>query len=319
MDNFDIINTVPTDLTATPNRSFDLFVKLLPAATRLSAAPFYRLQVDSGIKFIELRRRLAAQTNIYADNQEWYLYELDENQQDNPDYIEDILATLDDEITVESLIDSEQLYHIPVGFLVEETSSLDELCVSMQSLIAQSHLGKTSHHTGSSLNLRMLFVVVGKEEKPSQQTVSQVVSSHVATNVGDDHFYVDDDDVDLVDAEMMYEQQKQLEQLHKLNQQEKNSAASQQQKASTSSSIDLTKHESVEELKAPDDDLFAPRTSRETRKRDDVEDDDDEIVVEDDDNFDVVDVHNDEDDLQFLSEESSTSTGRKKYNGIFLF
>ena len=288
--------------------------------TSTTTPPFYHLILDSQIKFIELKRKLAALTHIYANNQEWYVYQLNftnndggtssssELRQTGSDYVTETAKELDPASSVEGLIAEEKIFNIPLTLIVEEKSTLEQLCTYTDDLIKQSThsaSAKSSFINDSDDNIvKMFFVLVNK-------------GGNVASLLSEDMF-INDEDIQIEeDVDTMSRQQ-----------------------IKRISSIDLTRNDSIEELQminysnsgsgggngnksarlenqANAASHFANPSAPNAGVVATSEDIGDEVVVEDEDNYEIIDHNNDDDDddVHFLAEETDNRT-TKKHKGL---
>jgi hypothetical protein len=261
----------------------------------------YRLNVESTAKFIEVKRKLAIQTNIYSNNQEWYLHFLSysadgqqEEEASSTSYMNNLANSLDVETTsIEALIAEDRLFNIPLTLIVEEKSSLEYMCIYMDDLI---HIPEESNQTGTqqprsaSINeasvVKMMFVVVNKTPQQQQRLT-------------DYKGVIDDEDIE-IDEDFP-------------------------QPPPSMTIVDLTMPPSVEELPprvspplvVAGTSVARPAVVSSTSKITDA--DYDEIVEDEEEHYDFADpslenVEEDDDDVHFLAEETD-KTRPKKHKG----
>jgi hypothetical protein len=301
---------------------FELYIKVLPvtshepkspssqaagpsesnsAVERAATSKIYRLNVESSAKFIEVKRKLAIQTNIFPNNQEWYLHQLhyDANSESNAasssEYLNQLANSINPETSsIEGLIDEGKLFNIPLTLIIEEKSTLEYMCIYMDDLIGMPEQTTSSQDLPprtSSINeasvVKMLFVVVNKT--PQNQP-----------RLTDYKGVIDDEDIE-IDEDFP-------------------------QPPASMAIVDLTREPSIEELSTSPIAIAGtsiPRTSQtvntstnQTKISD--ADYDEDVIIEDEDHYDIVDPNDDEDDdVGFLADDTDHRIKPKKHKGNY--
>jgi hypothetical protein len=161
-------------------RTFQLLIRILPQCVvpNSDMGHFFRLNFDSTVKFIEVRRKLAMLTNIFVDNQNWWYYS---------DPSERELEVIK---TAVELVDNKR-FQTPVENLFDDNSSLSEIKDSLD--ILDTNINSKS--TSSDPN-RMVFIVKLKNESYATKTSSVTESSTATTSsrVEENLFDIENDD-----------------------------------------------------------------------------------------------------------------------------
>ena len=314
-------STVATTSTPSDSTSTPYALTTVETLVRNKYNSFYRLNVESAAKFIELKRKIAIITDIFANNQEWYIYQLDYNNDGDGDGVgggEKAASTSTDYITnlansinpsmcsIETLIAEEKLFNIPLTLIIEEKSSLEHMCIYTDDLIRSACDFTKSSRINERSAVKMLFVVVNKS------TTAQRSNDLAAEYMG----IIEDDDIQIdEDVEIVHVLQPVPRVAAPAVSDTSNSSQTQRL---ADSSIDITHQESVEELVE-----VGAGIARHATQKAHGDDDEDEVVIEEEDNYEVIepsveneDDEDDDDDVDFLADEQETRAQRnKKHKG----
>ena len=138
-----------------PNRTFELLIKIIntkrqvkiinnsksfdSSSINFSANDFFRLNFESSTKFIEIRRKIALITSLYASDQEWWLY-LDKSGKEET---EAEMKGYNDQAAFHQLIEAQKLFPIPLTTMIEDDLSLAKMKEMLDEMSSESGSART--------------------------------------------------------------------------------------------------------------------------------------------------------------------------------
>jgi hypothetical protein len=294
LSNTNITSSSTSDSGFRDSKQFNLS-SLTQIVANSNKSKILRLNFDSTMSFIEIKRKLAILTQTYASNQEWYIYKLNQDfnscssqkssTKTSTDYLNELADSLDaTSATIETLIEQDKIYSIPLTLIIEERTNLDEICMFLDDLIKQaSSKVALSSHIKDKNAIRMFFVCINKEQTNGLMMMNGNI----------------EDDV----SEILNEHENGSSQLkHRL------------------SSIDLTKQDSVEEIDyTPLSQKTKTENNNSINKHDNENENDHYFVVDDDDEDFPIEHHDDDEDVHFLEEETQRPKKQKGMNKLAFF
>ena len=105
---------------------------------------YFHLNFPPTTKFIEIRRKLALLTNVYANNQEWFYYIVKSDQETSKEETIANLKTYNDLASFHRLIETNKLFAIPLTTLIEDNQTLVEMKKTLDELNSESSVNYAS-------------------------------------------------------------------------------------------------------------------------------------------------------------------------------